>query len=517
MNDWPSPNAAAVAGPPRPSGAALAIALIGALLALRLAFMPQPAVWIDEAFSLYHARHSLAHLWSVGWQLESSPPLYYTLMWLWTHLFGTSEWAARLLSWLLITASTFFVFRTACWLSGPRAGALAAVLFAGHPLVFEYSLEIRPYSLLLLLITIAAWGFARLIVQLEAGRLRTASGAAAYLAPIVLACVALTYTHATAPAFLAALSATGALYVLARQNRTPVWLGWAAANLAVFVAILPQIWVTLGVLGTNSAALSWIPKPTEIEWLSYVLRTLATGLHNVGATGVAAAIAAAVLGWAVWKMRDRPLVAIVGVVLPLFGLAALFVVSLIQPVLMPRTAMWLTVPLCVTVGAALAALSWQRPAPWVASAALVVMMTHLCIESMDVRAAQRWWPAVIEAQAREMRPGDEVVAIDDPEVLCVVDYYAAPPLRAANRWILRTDERYRPPQRIELGCNTAPRIDVSTLESRLSQGRGIWLLAVDRRQHVRIEALLRTLPKSVRIARRIERDGRIAALRLTVQ
>ena len=54
---------------------------------------------------------------------ESTPPLYYVLAWLWTHVFGTGEVGLRSLSALLGTATIVVVWALGRRLGGDRAGA----------------------------------------------------------------------------------------------------------------------------------------------------------------------------------------------------------------------------------------------------------------------------------------------------------------------------------------------------------------------------------------------------------
>ncbi|MFZ4761179.1 MAG: glycosyltransferase family 39 protein, partial [Burkholderiaceae bacterium] len=128
-------------------GTMLLVLACTALLALRVPVAAQPAMWIDEAFSLYHAHGSFAHLWTEGWRLESSPPLYYSVLWAWIRLVGDGEFAARLLSLALSAGSTAFVYAAARTLAGRVAAAVAALTWLLPALAFEYSIEIRPYAL----------------------------------------------------------------------------------------------------------------------------------------------------------------------------------------------------------------------------------------------------------------------------------------------------------------------------------------------------------------------------------
>jgi len=48
--------------------------------------MDAASLWSDEAFSAYWIHRPLSYLWTDGLIIETTPPLYYTLLKLWiTH------------------------------------------------------------------------------------------------------------------------------------------------------------------------------------------------------------------------------------------------------------------------------------------------------------------------------------------------------------------------------------------------------------------------------------------------
>jgi uncharacterized membrane protein len=252
------------------------LASVVALLAFRLPFLRDPAVWIDEAFSLYHARNSLKDIWGIGWQLESSPPLYYSANWAWTRFIGGAEPVARGLSLLLTALAALFVHRAGASLGGPRAGAVAALLFLCQPLMFVYSLEIRPYALQVLLIAAAVAGFGRVLAERELGRIRSPTTALSRVLPIVAAAALATYTHSTTPVFLLALTGAAVVYGIARRENGPFWVAGALSALAALLAITPQLLVMLEVIRTNERGIGWIPSP-DLRWVFVVSRSLAVG------------------------------------------------------------------------------------------------------------------------------------------------------------------------------------------------------------------------------------------------
>jgi hypothetical protein len=165
---------------------AVAASLIG--LALRVGLASRQSLWADEVFSLATATgHSLEHPASVadpsqGDYVEAarplppsayrayaehdrppagfgrvvravllsdtSPPLYYLLLNVWTRVLGTSDEALRLFSVLWWAASVPLIWWLGRELGGRPAASAAVVLFAAAPLSIFYATEGRMYSML---------------------------------------------------------------------------------------------------------------------------------------------------------------------------------------------------------------------------------------------------------------------------------------------------------------------------------------------------------------------------------
>jgi mannosyltransferase len=95
------------------------------------------------------------------WTGESTPPLYYLLAWLWSHLFGVREVGLRSLSALFGTATVPVAYLAGRELIGRRTGLAVAAIVAVEPLLVWYSQDARAYALLVLLSTAAFVFFLR--------------------------------------------------------------------------------------------------------------------------------------------------------------------------------------------------------------------------------------------------------------------------------------------------------------------------------------------------------------------
>jgi 4-amino-4-deoxy-L-arabinose transferase-like glycosyltransferase len=95
------------------------------------------------------------------WAGESTPPLYYALAWLWSHLFGVHEVGLRSLSALFGTATVPLAYLAGRELVGRRTGLALAAIVAVEPMLVWYSQDARAYALLVMLCTAAFAFFAR--------------------------------------------------------------------------------------------------------------------------------------------------------------------------------------------------------------------------------------------------------------------------------------------------------------------------------------------------------------------
>jgi mannosyltransferase len=140
------------AEPTRPTKVAFAltaIVLLGA--ALRFSTLGVQSFWLDEAYTHAIVAHGLGHALATIPKTESTPPLYYVLVWLWSRIFGTGEVGLRSFSALcgVLTIPVLYLLGTR--LVSRRVGLVAALLTAVNPLLFWYSQEARAYALMVLL------------------------------------------------------------------------------------------------------------------------------------------------------------------------------------------------------------------------------------------------------------------------------------------------------------------------------------------------------------------------------
>jgi 4-amino-4-deoxy-L-arabinose transferase-like glycosyltransferase len=117
-------------------------------LAIRLVVLTNQSFWMDEALTAYEAGLPFGAMINTVVHVETTPPLYFVLIWLWAHVFGTGEAALRSVSMLAGVALVPIAYLSARDLISPRAGVVAAALVTFNPFLIWYSQEARAYMLL---------------------------------------------------------------------------------------------------------------------------------------------------------------------------------------------------------------------------------------------------------------------------------------------------------------------------------------------------------------------------------
>lgn len=440
------------------------------LLLLRLPLAAMPALWIDEAFSLYHARMPFAQLWGDGWWLESSPPFYYTVLWVWLRVVADSEVSARLLSLLLTVAAAGFLYRAGRVLGGPKAGAASVLVWLLPALGLEFSLEIRPYALQQLWIAIALWSFVSLVAAQPQQRAPgNTSGAGLRMSWLLFASVATFYTHTTSLAFLGGLAAAGVYVGWARGAGWSYWRAYLALTLAAAILSVPQVIAAAGVLASNRAGLAWIPSSLEPGEALQVLRQWALGMQwwSLRISGPLSALILALLAASVWQQRGRIELVAIGMVMTAVATTLLVIAGTVQSVLLPRTALWLWMPLALVVGCAAASMHWNNGI-WrrLLAAGFAAILLASCVLYVRARPAERSWYHTMAAMEERVQPGERLLFID-PEIACVLDQYAGKKLAALPRLQLDLgrEQRFRSGQRLNINCNHLSVIDASGVAS----------------------------------------------------
>ena len=368
--------------------------------AARLHWIGLGSLDIDEAFTVWVARHPVADIWTVLARLDDHPPLYYVTLHGWIRIFGDGVVALRtpsVLSGLLTVVLAYTLGRI---VGGRPLGLLTAFLVALAPDLVAWSQESRMYALETLALVAAMVALARLLV--DGGRSWAAW--AAYVGGTAGA-MWTDYTAALFPvAVLAAL--VWIAWTLPGGDRPAFIRRWLGAHLVVGALCVPELLLLV----------RQVEGGTVVHW--YALNPYAP------AATAAVAIGLVVLGRTIW--RQEPHWMALTTALWTVPIACLIAVSLVGPVFVKRAYLWTDVPLALALAAGLARirLPWARAglAAVVATVAVVGVLAHY---RDDVAGdVQRGWDRAAAYVAVRAAPGD-LVLFYVPYVQPAFDYYFA--------------------------------------------------------------------------------------------
>jgi hypothetical protein len=141
----------------------LAITLIGVWL--RVLFLDKNGLWLDEAFSVWIANHSVADLlqWTV--KIDQHPPFYYLLLHYWMARYGDSPYYVRLLSVVFGAGTIPIIYLIGKRMSGVMMGLAAAMFLAFSLFNIYFAQETRMYNLLTFNAAVAIYALIRLLTD----------------------------------------------------------------------------------------------------------------------------------------------------------------------------------------------------------------------------------------------------------------------------------------------------------------------------------------------------------------
>ncbi|MBV9803146.1 MAG: glycosyltransferase family 39 protein [Solirubrobacterales bacterium] len=358
------------------------LVLLGA--ALRFATLGAQSYWFDEAQAAHELQLSLGSMLSFMVSVETAPPLYFVLGWVWVHIFGATEVALRSLSALAGTALIPLAYLCGREFISRRAGLLAAAFVAVNPFMVWYSQEAREYML------VAAFCAASLLFFARAWRAPSGRNIAGWGLFSVLALL----THYFA-AFLIAPEALLLLYVARNRAAVAAVAVIGAVELALIPLLVGHATTSLlgFITGTHlSTRLQEVPVAFTLG-PSFETSLLSYGL--IGAALLAAILLVLLLvGAESDELRGVGVLAVLAgsvLLLPL-GLAVLGTDYYIERALIPA---WL--PLSIVVAGACTTRRLRVPGAVLATILLAVFVYGLVRISTDSQYQRPNWRGVADA------------------------------------------------------------------------------------------------------------------------
>src|ERR1700684_580099 len=127
---------------PTPVQLVIALTLLGAVL--RFATLNVSSIELDESATMILVHRGFSGMLCHLPQSESTPPLYYILVWAWTKIFGAGPVGFRSMSALIGTLTIPVMYLAGKEIS-QRAGVWAAILATLSPSMYFFSQEARTY------------------------------------------------------------------------------------------------------------------------------------------------------------------------------------------------------------------------------------------------------------------------------------------------------------------------------------------------------------------------------------
>ena len=391
--------------------AAVLLAAFAIATGLRAWHVAGDPLWLDEAYSAYAADHGFVFLWRVVPAYETHPPVYYSLVRLWSLLTGETLLARRMLGLIggiaavpIVASSARELGRLLDW-SAARTrwlAALAAMLAATQPHMVLMARQLRPYPVMVPVYALGLWAALRLGRDARDGR-RLHRG---WLAGFAIAEAALMWLHTLGPLFGAALALALLATTGGRRLARGDWLALAATQFVAGLLYLPAFAIMLGQAPTwiGSTWLRFLPAQVPIQ-LAYLY---VDWYRWTAMLAMLAAASAIVLLVAAGATGARAAVALV-VTAALPTVATLILSATISPVFLTRTLSAVTMPGLILIATGLTLPGWWRVAVLPVAGWIIVTATAISFRLVQQPPMQDWY-GVLDYLKPRMRAGDVVWA-----------------------------------------------------------------------------------------------------------
>lgn len=218
----------------------LEFTMIAFMLICLLPIMGKPNIWFDESFTVGLVRKPVPEIIYIT-SLDVHPPLYYLITKLFITVFGDSIFVFHLppiLFYLgLIAVSALFFNRY----FNPQLSLLVTAALCSTPNMIKYALQLRSYSLSMLLVTCSF--YMTYIMMQKYSQVTTWKFKALWKYWVGLAVInaAAAYTHSFSGLAVVCISFFLLAYMLYKEKHIRVLLPWMIYCLIMFVLYLPWL------------------------------------------------------------------------------------------------------------------------------------------------------------------------------------------------------------------------------------------------------------------------------------
>ena len=389
------------------------VGLLIAAFAIRALTLTNQSLWRDEVDALRFAqapwREMLATFTQPGW----NGPLYFVLLRGWVELTGQSEFALRYLSLLFGVLAVALAFVLSKRLTDSLTACFGSALLALSPYLVWYSQEVKMYTLVLALATLAIYALRR---AMDGER------QIVWWATLVMATSAAMYCHILAALLIPVEMILSLVWGLgSRRNRW--WKGALVSFACLTLPYLPLLrWQLPLVLTPAQTGFAYYPLD---QMLLVLLSGFATGVGGMlPMTALWPAGSLLLIGVALGVARWRDQVALLAWLLlpPL----ALWIISLNRPIFTDRYLIWIGTAFYLGVSLGMAAL-WRLWKP-------LGLIALVAVAGIGLRGVYDQAATPIKSDFRgaaqyiraHQAPGDLVV-FQIPYVRHTFDYYHPQP------------------------------------------------------------------------------------------
>lgn len=458
---------------------ALVIGIAAAAFGLQLS---RSSLFIDEVYSWQASRGSIGDMIDALKYSEVTPPLYYVFLHGWVGLTGDGEFAMRLPSVLAGVGLVAAVYWLANIVAGKRAALISGCLAALSPLLLLYAQQVRAYIFVMLAVTVAVAAVLQ-ATQDRSTRMYVVAGVAAALAVLF---------HYTAVLILGPL----AIWMWLRPGVSP------KARFAFSAAIV------LPLLALAPLALEQLSQGHHDKTESYASLTTFNALRlagtpfdgraggqmmvgrELGAVVIVQVLALLAIGDRFRTVRHRHLL----VALAVIPLAAVLVLSTIQPMALTRYTAVAAPFLLVGIGAVIAHAHKALGA--------VVLTGALAASAIGLVAAQKQdgqFPNTREAVstvAANWQQGDQFVSVGLLGFDGALAYYGEKEMPSGQR-------------KVPAYPSLAAAVNSNEMFDAAMAGRRLWFVSDPVMSKTEIDRTLSTLGYKATMIREYPGSGRI--------
>lgn len=271
---------------------------------------------LDELLTWYPVSASFhSMLWSTTDTINTSPPLYFVVAWLWAIPFGHSAISLRLLSALILAGAMLAMFKVLKRVYGPLAASAALTVAIFDPALLYQSMSARFYTLMLAEVALGILVYQRMMMQRRPSFGLLAANAAIHASLVMTHYFGLIYSG---------VILGGVLLTCFFRQRSPLYAGLSIV--AGWLVFLPWIPAFLRHFQMGRPAF-WIPVPKFANLKHYFGHFLTDEFSVLAAILFGLAIAAVVFAVAYGPRHQTTLPRLFAVrrrEIPLLVLAPLF-------------------------------------------------------------------------------------------------------------------------------------------------------------------------------------------------